>query len=195
MTAMTTSTDRPELMDLMFAAVDHAVGSIADAGGPMTPFVLCAEGDKVGLHRFVAATVEEGLDHAREFIKHVGPEITQVALAYDGYVTVDDVRTDAVLVDVQAAGTPTSDVFAQRYEIVDGTLSEIGNVKHIAIEEPSLFGEAGTAPPSPMHALAPEHVPEPAARDQAPGARRGGLAPEPAPPPTKRSVFGRLRGR
>lgn len=192
---MTTSTDRPELMNLVFAALDHAVGSIAEAGGPMTPFVVCAEGDKAELHRFVAATVEEGLERAREFIKHVGPEITQVALAYDGYATVDDVRTDAVLVDVQAAGTPTSDIFAQRYEIVDGTLSEIGNAKHIAIEQPSLFGEAGTAPPSPMYALAPELVPEPAAGDQALRSQRGGLAPESAPPPTKRSVFGRLRKR
>jgi hypothetical protein len=191
---MTTSADRPELMDLMFAALDHAVGSIADAGGPMTPFVLCAEGDRAELHRFVAETVEEGLERAREFIKHVGPEITQVALAYDGYITVDDVRTDAVLVDVQAAGTPTSDVFAQRYEVVDGTLSEIGNAKHVAIEQPSLFGEAGTAPPSPMYALAPELVPAPAVRDQAPRSQGGGLTPEPEPP-TKRSVFGRLRKR
>ncbi|MEY2515687.1 MAG: hypothetical protein QOJ89_3045 [bacterium] len=182
---MTTSTDRPEMMDLMFAALDHAVGSIAHAGGPMTPFVLCAAGDTTELHRFVAVTVEEGLERAREFIKHVGPEITQVALAYDGYVTVDDVRTDAVLVDVQATGTSTSDVFAQRYEIVDGMLAEIGNAKHIAIEQPSLFREPGTPPPPPTHTLAPKLVPD----------RRGGLAPEPGPPPAKRGVFGRLRGR
>ena len=109
MTAMTTSTDRPELMDLMFAALDHAV-KLFDrrcrwADDPIRPM---RRGDKAELHRFVAATVEKKIEHAREFIKHVGPEITQVALAYDGYVTVDDVRTDAVLIDVQAAGTPTS---------------------------------------------------------------------------------------
>lgn len=188
---MAIPTDRPELMDLMFAALDHAVGSIAHAGGPMTPFVLCAEGDKAELHRFVAVTVEEGLERAREFIKHVGPEITQVALAYDGYVTVDDTRTDAVLVDVQATGTSTSDIFAQRYEIVHGTLAEIGNAKHIAIEQPSLFREPGTPPPPPTHTL----VPEPTASERRPSARGGGLAPEPGPSPAKRSVFGRLRGR
>ena len=188
---MTTSTDRPELMDLMFAALDHAVGSIADAGGPMTPFVLCAEGDRAELHRFVAVTVEEGLERAREFIKQVAPEITQVALAYDGYVTVDGVRTDAVLVDVQAAGTPTSDIFAQRYEIVGGSLSEIGNAKHIAIEQPSLFRAPGTEPSPPTHTPAPELVAE-----RAPRAGHGGLAPEPtAPPRAKRGAFARLRGR
>lgn len=187
---MTTSTDRPELMDVMFAALDHAVGSIAHAGGPMTPFVLCAEGDRAELHRFVAATVEEGLERAREFVQSLGPEISQVALAYDGYVTIDDVRSDAVMIEVQAAGTPTSDVFAQRYEIAGGSLSEIGNAKHVAIEQPSLFREPGTAPPASTHRLAPELVPEPPARP-----RTGGLAPEPAPLRAKRSALGRLRRR
>lgn len=187
---MTTSTDRPELMDLMFAALDHAVGSIAHTGGPMTPFVLCAEGDRAELHRFVAVTVEEGLERAREFLKTVGPEVTQVALAYDGYVTVDDVRTDAVMIEVQAAGTPMSDIFAQRYVIADGSLSEIGNAKHIAIEQPSLFRAPQPAPPAPTQRRAPELVPEPPA-----GPGTGGLATEPAPPRAKRSAFGRLRRR
>ena len=116
--------------------------------------------------------------------------MTEVALAYDGYVTIDDVRTDAAFVEVQAAGTPTSDVFAQRYEIDDGALSEIGNAKHVAIEQPSLFREPGAPPPAPAQRPAPQLVSQPAPRP-----RHGGLAPEPAPPRAKRGVFGRRRGR
>lgn len=183
---MSSPTDvSPELENLMFAALDHAIGSIAHAGGPMTPFVIATENGSGTLHRFVASTVEEGVERAREFIRRAGPETTQVVLAVDGYVTIDDVRTDAVLVEVQAAGTPTSDVFAQRYEIRDGELTEIGNAKHIAIEQPSLFGTPATV-------TAGEPPVAIAAATRRPTS--GGLAPEPAQTP-KRSVFGRLRGR
>ena len=177
----------PELQDLMFAAIDHAIGSIAQAGGPMTPFVIATEDGSGTLHRFVATTVEEGEERARAFIRQAGPETTQVALALDGYVTVDAVRTDAVLVEVQSNGAPTCDVFAQCYEWRDGELCEIGNVKHIAIAQPPLFGAAPAAPRSYADGLASSSPPAPT--------HKGGLAPEPTAPNAKRSPFARLRGR
>jgi hypothetical protein len=110
------------------------------------------------------------LERARAFIRQVGPETTQVALAYDGYVTIGGVRTDAVFAAVQATGTPTSDLFAQRYDTGGGTLVEIGNAKHVAIEQPSLFATPATMATAPARAA-----------DRAPNA--------------KRSAFARLRGR
>ncbi len=105
----------------------------------MIPFVLRAEGDNVELHRFAAETLEAGQEHAREFMRHVTPETTAVAMAYDGYLTVDGARRDAVFVAAQAAGTNRSDLYAQQYEVGDGSISEIDNAKHVAIDEPPLL--------------------------------------------------------
>jgi hypothetical protein len=173
-------------MDLMFSAVDHAMGSIG-ASGPMTPFVMLAAEGSVELHRFAADLVEEGVEQARAFIRAASPQATHVALAYDGYLTLDDVRTDAAFVAVQAAGTLISDLFAQRYEAGEHGVREIGNVKHVAVAEPSLLRAAD------IHATVHERGGQAAARDTPP--RRGGLAPEPAAPRKRVRAFARLRGR
>jgi hypothetical protein len=163
---MSQSTDRPDLLPLVFAAVDHAIDSLADAGGPLTPFVLVAEGDSVTLHRFVAETLEGGRDRALAFMAQANGATTMVAMAYDGYLTCDGERADAVFDAVQRTGTTTSDLSAQRYAEHDRTIDEIGNVKHVSIDEPPLL-PAGVAPAPPAAPAASE----------------------------KRGVLGRLRGR
>lgn len=132
-------TDRPDLEPLVFAALDHAIDSLRHAGGPLTPFVMRAEGKRVELHRFAAETLEAGQEHAREFMRDVPPATTAVALAYDGYLTVDGVRRDALFVAVQAAGTSRSDLYAQQYEIRGPSIAAIGNPKHVAVDEPPLL--------------------------------------------------------
>ena len=113
--------------------------SLRHAGGPLIPFVLRAEGNEVQLHRFPATTLEGGEKHARAYARQVGPNTSVVALAYDGYLTIDGDRRDAIFVAVQAVGTGSSDLYAQPYEFrADGAV-ELGNVKHIAVEEPSLL--------------------------------------------------------
>jgi hypothetical protein len=166
-------TDRPDLLDIVDAALDHGIRSV-DGGGTLIPFVIHEEGGDWTLHRFVAVTLEEGVDRAREFAWHSGPTTTRIALTYDGYLTVDGVRRDAIFVQVQAAGTTTSDLFAQQYEHRDGTVVEVGNAKHVAIAEPPLLAgsaaQASTAPPA------------------------GTATPAPMPAP-KYSLLGRLRRR
>jgi hypothetical protein len=139
---MSASTDRPELLPLVFAAVDHAIESVAHSGGPLIAFALVAEGDQVTLHRFVDETLEGGVERAREFLREADANVTFVALAYDGYLTCDGVRTDAIYVAAQEAGKHNSDLFAQPYAMTDDGLAEIGNVKHVEINEPTLLGVA-----------------------------------------------------
>jgi len=142
---MTASTERPEVHDLVWTALDHGLGSV-EGGGPLTPFVIREEADVVSVHRFVAPTLEDGLDQARAFARRSGPATTCVAIVYDGYLTLDGVRRDAIFVQAQAAGATTSDLFAQQYESRDGTVVEIGNAKHVAINGPSLLSPSAPAP-------------------------------------------------
>jgi hypothetical protein len=101
-----------ELTDLVFTALDHAVGSVAE-GGPLIPFAVTegAEGRK--LARFVAERLEDAQAQARLALK-ADADASRVALAYDGYLTVEGERTDAVFVEAQERGQDAV-AFAQRY--------------------------------------------------------------------------------
>jgi hypothetical protein len=101
-----------ELIELIFAALDHGIESVRD-GGPLIPFLITESEDGRELMRFAAETLEEGQAQARRHAKSSGAE--RVALAFDGYLTVDDERSDAVFVEAHEQGAASSVVFAQRY--------------------------------------------------------------------------------
>jgi nucleotide-binding universal stress UspA family protein len=103
-----------ELIDLALFALDHGVESIKDAGGPLVAFAVTEGPDGRNLVRFPTERVEEGPAHAREHIRGAGDPV-RVAIAYDGYVTVEGERTDAILVEAQERGQPASVIMAQRY--------------------------------------------------------------------------------
>ena len=101
-----------ELMEVVFAALDHGVDSVRD-GGPLIPFVLEENADGRDLSRFAAELLEEGVAQARAHAGASGAD--RVAVAWDGYLTLEGERSDAVFVEAQERGTPASLVFAQRY--------------------------------------------------------------------------------
>lgn len=131
---------RDDLQPLVFMAVDHAMESLRATGRTLTPFLLSAADDGVSMTRFAAETAEEGVAHGRDAARNLTGKVAAVALVYDGYVTTEGSRVDAVLVSVQAVGTATSEVCAQRYRIDDGQPQELGNVQVIARDEPPLLG-------------------------------------------------------
>ena len=100
------------LMEVVFAALDHGIDSVR-GGGPLIPFVL-EEGEAGrSLSRFAAERLEEGVEQARAHASASSQD--RVAVAWDGYLTVDGERSDAVFVEAQERATPSSLVFAQRY--------------------------------------------------------------------------------
>ena len=120
-----------ELLDLIFVALDHGVDSVS-GGGPLVPFALTEAPDGRTLTRFHAGELEVGVAQAREHARDV-PEATLIAIAYDGYLTVEDERSDAIFVEGQERGTASSVVFAQRYK-PGGRLrkfSTIGNPAYV----------------------------------------------------------------
>jgi len=101
--------------DLVFAALDHGVDSVRASGGPLTPFVIVEEDGKQELHRFATERLEDGQKRAREAIIALPPGATAYALAYDGYITVQGTKFDAVLVEASERGRPAGVRMAQRY--------------------------------------------------------------------------------
>ena len=99
-------------MELVFLALDHGIDSVTE-GGPLIPFALMETSDGRELTRFAPGTLEAGQALAREHVRAAG--VDRAAIAYDGYLTVQGDRADAVFVEAQERGQNDSIVFAQRY--------------------------------------------------------------------------------
>ena len=92
-----TSAATPDpLADLAMFTLDHALDSI-EQGGPLIPLVLADTDDGRQGHRFMAATLEEGLAQARAFVGQ-NTAWRRAALAFDGYLTNAEGRCDAIYV-------------------------------------------------------------------------------------------------
>ena len=140
MTAWTDSSE--QLQDLAWQALDHAVNSL-DGGGPLIPFALVASDKGIQLARFAAESLEEGLEGGRAVLANLSPEEgNMVALAYDGYLTRDNVRSDAVLVEAQQRGMLAAASIAQMYRPADGAPELLGNPADAGDVAP-LFSESG----------------------------------------------------
>jgi hypothetical protein len=116
----------PELMDFATLALNHAAESVVASGGPLTPFSM-VRGPDTGpgqLTRFVCETLEEGLERARAKVSD-GVGTALAAVAWDGYLTMDGTRTDAVFVEASEVGCSQSIILAQRY-VAGETVHRIG---------------------------------------------------------------------
>ena len=112
------------LLDLAFAGLDHAIDSVEASGGPLIPFVLARTGDRLSLQRFVTGRLEEGVALVEQHLDAVaaatadptGGQADGACGAWDGYLTVEDTRSDAVL--ARAVDRTGAEVLlAQRYEV------------------------------------------------------------------------------
>jgi hypothetical protein len=122
--------------DLVFLALDHGVESVRDSGGPFIPFVIFEQNGELGIQRFVTERLEEGPERAREAIAASPANVTAYALAYDGYLTIEGAKFDAILVEASERDRPAGVRMAQRYTIKKENFQTIGN--------PALLGECET---------------------------------------------------
>jgi len=124
------------LMELIFLALEHGLDSVR-GGGPLAPF-LVTDGRERNLERFVTERLEDGLARAQEFASSLDAATTAYAIAYDGYVTVEGTKYDAILVEAAERGSPTGFLFAQPYKPKKGFLSRFK-----IIGDTVFLGEAG----------------------------------------------------
>jgi alpha/beta superfamily hydrolase len=115
-------------MDLVLLALDHGVGSISDARGEaLIPFLLTQEDSGRSLKRFAGATLEESVAMARAHAATLPASVQVVAIAFDGFVTLEGTKAEAVIVQVQRRGSARSGSYAQRY-LREGTrITTLGN--------------------------------------------------------------------
>ena len=106
-----------EFNDLMFAALDHGVESIADGAGPLIPFAIFINntGERV-LQRFVTEQIEEGVEAAKNYVNGEKSNIKIYAIVWDGYITLDEKKYDAILVEAGENNKEFGVLLAQRYE-------------------------------------------------------------------------------
>lgn len=125
-------TSDEELADLAFFALDHAVDSVIDSGGPLVPFVVIERDGERSLMRGAADTLEAGLQAVQ--IIADGVVDGRTAVAFDGYLTTGEGRFDALHVEARGSTGETL-TLAQRYE-VKGMLKK----KARAVGNPILIG-------------------------------------------------------
>lgn len=109
--------------EFFFLAIDHGYGSIEDGAGPLIPFVMTVDtkGEKA-LHRFVTDRLEDGVAQARAHVDRNIDGLLMYAIAWDGYVTLDGARTDAIFVEAGDREQPIGVLFCQRYRPPKKTL-------------------------------------------------------------------------
>ncbi|WP_431927769.1 hypothetical protein [Amycolatopsis tucumanensis] len=116
----------------LFDAIDFAVENAETTESGFVPFVLAVmpDGEKVAT-RYVDSeenfTVEGSVALARQDLAAADPVPRHVALAWDGFLTLDEDRTEAVFVDAYEQGRPEGVRFAQRYYRTSSGLEMIGN--------------------------------------------------------------------
>jgi hypothetical protein len=127
-----------QFADLVFLALDHGVDSVRADGGPLIPFVVYEEAGELKIQRFATKRLEEGPVRAREAITLSPASVTAYALAYDGFITVEGKKFDAILVEASERGRPAGIRMAQRYSINKSleSFQTVGN--------PALLGECET---------------------------------------------------
>ena len=135
-------------------ALAHALGSIDGGGTLCTLAVVALEGERA-LVRFEAQSIPESIVLAnRDLPARIG-STGMAALVSDGYVTIERVRHDALLVDLIMPGGITAATVIQAYR--PGRFGPIGLLRAVGVPLPgglAVIGRPISESPLPPEALA-----------------------------------------
>ena len=114
---METTPEEELLNDITFMAIDHGMESIKDDAAPLIPFAIYFEnkGEKK-IERFLTERLEDGPDKAKERIDSLCGSISRFAIAWDGYVTIEGKKWDAIIVESGSSDLDSGYLMCQRYE-------------------------------------------------------------------------------
>jgi hypothetical protein len=105
-----------ELKEFAVFALGHATASVVPHGGPLVPFAMTDGAPGRHLTVFEGDMVQ-AQEAARRLVRE-SSDLTLAAVAWDGYLTVDGHRTDAVFVDASDASGQAGVLLAQPYREV-----------------------------------------------------------------------------
>lgn len=152
-----------ELMDMAGFALSHGLWSITDGEPLCTLAIVEAPPGAPHVHvegvaasipltqyphshgmrtllRFAADSVQESIDKAHTLFTHAVDDIARSALVYDGYLTYEGSRFDAVFVEVADRGV-------EQFTIAQGYLPQSDLVKFSTLGVPILIESMGLAKP------------------------------------------------
>ena len=109
-------TANENLIELMYKGLDYGIDSIKDGDGPLIPFVMIQTNGQVEMKRFMAGTLEESVAQAKQHIIDLTEKPDYIILAYDGMITIEGAKYDAIMVDGFDKTDPKGYCFAQRYK-------------------------------------------------------------------------------
>ena len=113
-----------KLNDLMFMALDHGFDSIADGSGPLIPFAVLEDASGLRqLRRFVTDRLEDGVEAAKMAVDAATADVLRYAIAWDGYITMQDRKWDAIFVEAGDRVQSEALLLCQRYQAVEGSPS------------------------------------------------------------------------
>lgn len=104
------------LVDMALTAMAHAFRCIEEGDAPLTPFVMTdSDGEGRAIYRFEAKSLGHALDSAEIWLDGVDAEVFRYAFVWDGYITLDDGRWDALFVEAGDRVLPHGMLLCQRY--------------------------------------------------------------------------------
>jgi hypothetical protein len=103
------------MLHLVADTLDHGFGSIENIGGPLIPFLILDFGERQELTRMDVDNSEAALVHGARLVSSAGPNLVRYALAYDAFVRINGIRTDAIIVQGSERAMPHGIVFYQSY--------------------------------------------------------------------------------
>ena len=125
------------LLDVIFMALDHGIDSIDGGAGPLVPFSITDKDGERSLTRHVAERLEEGVEQARLAASQACAEGLIAAIAYDGFLTADGKRMDAIFVQAADSASGPTFFFAQKYKLIKNgkKVEPIGNAAYVHFDE------------------------------------------------------------
>jgi hypothetical protein len=123
---------------LLDAAMTLAMKCIAD-GEPLQPFVI-TEGGRGAILSIVGENAGQQLSLAQQTIDDLPADAIAWAFAYDGYLTLDDAKTDAIFIETGERSAAEVQVYAQRYlpAMDDRAVEKIGTFGRLTKMAPRL---------------------------------------------------------
>lgn len=126
------------VFDLVRSAINLAIQCV-ETGETLIPFLM-TESDPGAIITIVADSADESLAIAQKNVDGFDARTKAYAFAYDGFISMEGKRSDAIYVEASYVGSGRVYVFAQRYAPTqpDKPLTRIGNWAYLQQNEPRL---------------------------------------------------------
>lgn len=117
------------LVELMFKGLDHGIGSIEDSEGFLIAFSLFQQNGEIKIVRFVTDKLQDGPIQAQQYLQKMDKKPDFAIIAYEGIVTIENEKFDAVIVEGFDKNDADGYVLAQRFKrkTADSKFEAIGN--------------------------------------------------------------------